>query len=278
MPIEPPGAAVPPRFDPVYVTEDDLEDLATFTGMSRQACLDRVRSYTSAEMVEAWRRADPRTAEQIAEFYRNNDLYIWDLMQWHASEARLPYWAALTDFVRRFPAQAGWRRVLDFGCGVGTDGLFLASRGYDVTLVDVDGPAFRFARHRVQRRGLPASFVESQRVLPETDGIYDAAVCFDVFEHLPDPIGALRALCGALRQGGVLVQTGTFSGSKSHPYHLADNERRFGGMRWACYLAGMGLHGVCFPMLFRKRPWYQQLGGRIRYAVWRVTGLWVTKP
>lgn len=147
MPVTLPASAQP-RFDPIYLSDDDLEDLSTFTGMSREACRERLRTYSMAEMADAWRRADPKTPEEILEFYRTTDLYIWELMQWHASPSRYGHWRALSDLTRCWPPGAGYRCVLDFGCGVGTDGLYLASAGYDVTLVDVPGPTFEFARHR----------------------------------------------------------------------------------------------------------------------------------
>ncbi len=118
--------------DPVLVTEEDLEDLSTFTGLSRAACLNRLRGYSTSELAEAWRRASPKTSEEILAFYQSTDLYIWALMQWHASPTRRPYREALEYLVQHYPAAAGWRRVYDFGCGVGTDALYLSAHGYDV--------------------------------------------------------------------------------------------------------------------------------------------------
>src|SRR5712691_634815 len=97
------------RFDPVYASDEDLADLATFTGLSREACLKRLRDYSSAEMVEAWRRANPRTAEDILRFYQSTDLYVWELMQWQASPSRSPYWETLRLLADRFSPTLGFR-------------------------------------------------------------------------------------------------------------------------------------------------------------------------
>ena len=70
-------------------------------------------------------------------FYASTELYVWELMQWHESGPI----ALLGDFdlVRRAIPANRVASLFDFGrCGVGTDGLFLAGRGYDVTLADVD--------------------------------------------------------------------------------------------------------------------------------------------
>ena len=91
MTVRPAAVDAEDRFDPIYVTSDDLDDLATFTGLSREACLKRLQGYSSAEMVGAWRRADPRTIGDILRFYQSTDLYVWELMQWHTSPSRRPY-------------------------------------------------------------------------------------------------------------------------------------------------------------------------------------------
>ncbi|MFA5786451.1 MAG: class I SAM-dependent methyltransferase [Actinomycetota bacterium] len=274
MPIKPPSPEQLCRVDPVYLTEDDLEELSTFTGMTKEVCRERVRSYSTEDMASAWRRVCPKTPKEILEFYQSEELYVWELAQWHASSARNPYWNALEQFCTRHPPGAGFRRVYDFGCGIGTDALFLATRGYDVTIVDVDGPASRFARHRFARHRLPARFVESRSVLPEPDGLYDAVVCFDVFEHLPDPLEAARRLVAALRPGGILVQQSTFGDDGLYPCHLPEGVRRFGGTRWHMYLAGLGLRAET-SCLYRKVTGWERLAQRVRFKVAKRTGMWV---
>jgi SAM-dependent methyltransferase len=261
--------------DPEFVTDEDLDDLSSFTGMDREACLERLRAYRFDELAEAFRHADPKTAEERIEFYGSTDLEIWELMQWHASRSRQPYREALEAFARDHSAE-GWPRVLDFGSGVGTDALFLAERGYEVTLVDVEGPAFRFARHRFDRRGIAARFLESRSPLPRPDGIYDAVVCFDVFSHLPDPLGAARRLISALREGGIMLQRGAFGAEDVHPDKVEEHVRRFAGMKWHIHLAGLGLRTLD-EFTYQKVTGAARAGQRLRYALWKATGLWLIK-
>ena len=275
MPLTPPALAAPPRFDPIFVTDDDLEDLATFFGMTRAECRNRLQKYSLREMAEAWRQANPQTSDEILDFYRKTELYIWELMQWHASTARIPYWRALASVTDHDPVAAGYRSVYDFGCGVGTDALFLATRGCNVTLVDVDGPAFNFAQHRFHRRGLPARFVTSSSPLPQPDRTYDIIVCFDVLEHLTDPLAAVRKLVGALRPAGALVQCATFLDDGDLPCHLPTGIARFRGPRWHIHLAGLGLRTDA-TFVYRKGGGLVGAVQKLRYLVWRGTGLWVS--
>lgn len=277
MPVAPPDFGACPGFEPRFVTDDDLEDLASFTGLTPSACLERLRSYSPFELAAEWRRWDPKTPGEIVQFYENTDLYIWDLMQWHASSARRSYWDALVAFAGRYPPEDGFTRVYDFCCGVGTDALFLASRGYQVTAVDVAGPAFRFAAHRFHRRGMKAHFVSSNSSVPTPESVYDAVVCFDVFEHLPAPLDAASALVRALRPGGVILQTGSFDDAGAHPCHLSSGIHRFRGIKWHIELCGLGLLYES-PLLYRKIQGWVRLLLRFRYLIWRGTGLWLVHP
>ena len=275
MPVTPPRT-IGERFDPKYLTDDDLDDLVSFTGLNRDACLERVQRYSPAELAKAWREAEPRSPEEILAFYRSTDLYVWEQMQWHSSPDRDTYWHILQQLVSRFPPDAGYRRVFEFGAGIGTDALYLASEGYELTLVDVEGPAFRFAKHRFDRRGIAARFVNSNSPLPAPDAMYDVAVSFDVFEHLPDPLEAARRLQGCLRPNGVLVQTGSFMDEGNHPCHLEDGVHQFEGRKWGIHLAGLGLRGVGPNLLINVRG-PVRTAQRLRFWIWRATGLWVTR-
>jgi SAM-dependent methyltransferase len=57
--------------------------------------------------------------------------------------------------------------------------------------------------------------------IPEPDGSFDAAMCVEVLEHLPDPLAALRELGRLVRDEGYLVITAPFC-SLTHmsPYHF----------------------------------------------------------
>jgi 2-polyprenyl-3-methyl-5-hydroxy-6-metoxy-1,4-benzoquinol methylase len=46
--------------------------------------------------------------------------------------------------------------------------------------------------------------------IPEPDGSFDAVMCIEVFEHLSDPIQAIRELTRLLKPGGHLILTAPF--------------------------------------------------------------------
>jgi ubiquinone/menaquinone biosynthesis C-methylase UbiE len=64
--------------------------------------------------------------------------------------------------------------------------------------------------------------------IPEPDASFDAVLCVEVFEHIPDPIAALREFARLVRPGGRLILTAPFC-SFTHfaPYHFATGLSRY---------------------------------------------------
>ncbi|HWF65771.1 MAG TPA: methyltransferase domain-containing protein [Acidobacteriaceae bacterium] len=64
--------------------------------------------------------------------------------------------------------------------------------------------------------------------IPEADGSFDAIMCTEVLEHVPDPASVLRELDRLLRRGGHLVLTAPFC-SLSHftPFHFSTGLSRY---------------------------------------------------
>lgn len=64
--------------------------------------------------------------------------------------------------------------------------------------------------------------------IPRPDKSFDAIMCTEVFEHVPDPVAALKELNRLLKPGGYLLITAPFA-SITHfaPYHFATGFNRF---------------------------------------------------
>ncbi len=74
--------------------------------------------------------------------------------------------------------------------------------------------------------------------IPEPDKSFDAVLCTEVLEHVPDPAQALRELSRLLKPGGVLLLTAPFC-SIAHftPYHFSTGFSRYW---YETHLAGLG--------------------------------------
>ena len=190
---------------------------------------------SKALFAEHWHRKDVDTAseEAIVDFYNSTDLEIFELMKWHASVeageslAPLNYFAAL-----EIAAHNGLMDYLDFGSGVGSAGILLARRGLNVTLADVSDPLLSFVRFRMRLRGLQANYIDLKvEQLPREH--FDILTCFDVIEHVREPLETLRLLRDGLRTGGYLVLNIPYEEDEDHPMHImhdGDLWRRFRGL------------------------------------------------
>ena len=115
-----------------------------------------------------------------------------------------PHIPTFADFAR-------WRgkRVLEVGCGIGTDTMNFARAGAAVTAVDLSGASLRIARERAQVLGLSehidfvhANAEELTSALP--DGRYDLVYSFGVVHHTPHPERALAQMRQLAAPGGTL--------------------------------------------------------------------------
>ncbi|HEY1636130.1 MAG TPA: glycosyltransferase [Acidimicrobiales bacterium] len=163
------------RFLAVWEGEEDLADLKAYLG--DEFDLQTLWSHENAVDEEERRAPDEGT------FYRTSDMYLYDLTAFAMTGTKRPYLAALRQCV---PAPA---RVLDYGCGIGSDGLRLTPGGYQMAFADFDNPSTRYLRWRLRRRGIDAPVYDLDREVP---GGFDAVYAFDVIEHTDDPLSFLR--------------------------------------------------------------------------------------
>jgi SAM-dependent methyltransferase len=123
--------------------------------------------------------------------YRTSQMYLYNLTVFAMSRTKEPYVRDLTDLV---PAGA---LVLDYGCGIGSDGLALLEAGYQVGFADFANPSVDYLRWRLRKRGFDAPIYDLDTSPPEPG--WDAAYSFDVIEHVDDPfafLGNLERLAG----------------------------------------------------------------------------------
>jgi SAM-dependent methyltransferase len=151
---------------------------------------------------------EARALGDEARLYRESEAYLYNLTVFAMSGTKLPY---LRELLRVLPPAA---RVLDVGCGIGSDGLMLIEAGYDVAFADFDNPSTRYLRWRLARRGLDAA-VHDLDAGPLPAG-FDAAYAFDVLEHVDDPLALLAAMERSARLVCANLLTGTGEHSMLH--------------------------------------------------------------
>lgn len=98
-------------------------------------------------------------------------------------------------------------RVLDVGCGGGLLSEAMAREGAHVTGIDLAPDLIRIAKlHRLESGAdVDYRLVAAETLASQAPGAYDAIVCMEMLEHVPDPASVLRACATLLKPGGRLI-------------------------------------------------------------------------
>jgi len=94
-------------------------------------------------------------------------------------------------------------KVLEIGCGIGTDGAQFARAGADYTGIDLTEAAIDLARERFALSGLKGDFrVSDAENLNFPDDSFDLVYSHGVLHHTPDIEAAIREIHRVLKPGG----------------------------------------------------------------------------
>ena len=117
---------------------------------------------------------------------------------------------------------AGSCRCIDLGCGLGHYTIYMASRGFDATGVDVSPTAIRMAKENAREAGIECRFVAADLLdrLSDDLGTFDFAYDWELLHHI-DPGHRDRYLQNVVR----LLNPGGYYLSVS----FSDTDPHFGG-------------------------------------------------
>jgi SAM-dependent methyltransferase len=139
------------------------------------------------------------------------------------------------------PAALPPGRALDLGCGTGTDSVYLAQHGWDVTGVDMVPRALARARRRAAAAGVSPRYVEGDATRLQDLGVGDGFTLildFGCFHTLPedrrDPY--VQGVSEAAADGATLLLYGFARPPRLAPMHAEftpeEVQKRFGPRGW----------------------------------------------
>jgi SAM-dependent methyltransferase len=197
-----------------------VQEAADFLGIPIGEAWDRLRG-AGDRFRQEWLATvtNPQDDRALTDFYNRSDTELFELIEWHATDPIHYRTLVVRDRALARPGRAH----LDYGSGIGNDALVFAAAGFQTTLADISECLLAFAAWRCRRRGYAVKTVDLKREAPPAN-TFDVVVCFDVLEHIPEPLRIVRTLRAALRERGVLVFHAPFADDPEHPMHVVHSD------------------------------------------------------
>ena len=146
---------------------------------------------------EQWGQ-DPCGAEYVREHELGTREFFDEVERYRYAEYA-PWMRQVMEFDRFVGA-----RLLEIGCGMGTDLLQFARGGARCVGIDLTPRSVEITRHRFRLYDAAGAFMISDgEHLPFPDESFDAVYSNGVLHHTPDTAGAIREVHRVLRPGGV---------------------------------------------------------------------------
>lgn len=183
--------------------ESAAHELALYFNITPDQARDRCIHWEEDSIAE-WEAAARDTPEGLLDFYRTQKSWIFDTTWYQAQQyyQEMPAESVMiAERLSHLGVQPGHH--LDFGAGPGGTSLFFHHLGWRVSLADISTTLQDFARWRLTRRGIEATYYDpSSQKLP--DNTFDLITACDVMVHVPNPRQTLEQLHNALKVGGYL--------------------------------------------------------------------------
>lgn len=175
---------------------------------------------------------------------------IRNLFRSHENEHNRQLWLAQT--LANVPANS---RILDAGAGELRNASLCKHLQYvSQDICEYDGSGNHEGMQTGSWDTRQIDIVSDITNIPEPDASFDAILCSEVLEHLPDPLAALQEFARLLKPGGILILTAPFA-SLVHfaPYHYSTGFSRY----W--YEYHLPKNGFSIEKLEPNGDWFQYI-------------------
>jgi len=141
----------------------------------------------------------------------NSDYEEWDLVYRKYPLESLPWELGkprriLVDLVEKGLIKEG--KVLDICCGAGTNAVYLAEKGFQVTGIDISSKAIEYARRKAEEKNVNVKFlVENFLNLPFGEGEFDFVFDMGCFHHVKVKERSIfiKGVYRVLKRGGLYL-------------------------------------------------------------------------
>ena len=106
--------------------------------------------------------------------------------------------------IEKLAGSLAGRRIVDVGCGGGILAEAMASRGAQVTGIDLADKPLKVAMLHGMESGTHVEYrlVSAEALAEESPATFDIVTCMEMLEHVPDPASTVAACARLVRPGG----------------------------------------------------------------------------
>lgn len=209
------------------IIETMVDEISQFLNISRDEVCQRIEEEIfnpGINVARAWKRAHPITEEEINNFYKTTDAYIFDLYVEHQRVYRK---IILERIVERLKIN-NTKFVLDYGGGAGFDAIEMRKAGINVVYFELPNLTSRFAEWKFIKSGYADIKVAyDEKMLKKHD--FNAIVCLEVLEHIAKPMEVIKSFSYLLKDEGIILLSEAFElVGDEYPSHLKINQKYAG--------------------------------------------------
>jgi|UPI0004A40ED4 ubiquinone/menaquinone biosynthesis C-methylase UbiE len=164
-----------------------------------------------------------KVQSEFSKIWGNKDTkYLWEQVNiWIDDDNNLD--GVISFLESRFNLAEG--RILDFGCGWGTDLIFCLKKGYNAFGIDVSKDKAKFHALRIQTKNYPKIWLERFIIsegenLPFKSETFDIVYSNQVIEHVKEPQKCISEIFRVLKKGGILyIRAPDYKSSFFEPHY-----------------------------------------------------------
>ena len=129
------------------------------------------------------------------------------------------------DYIDRIAPLSG-KRVIDVGCGGGILAESMASRGANVTGIDMGEAPLSVARLHQLESGVTVDYqrITAEEMAVKNPAQFDIVTCMEMLEHVPDPSSTIAACAQLVKPGGYVFFSTINRNPKSYMFAIVGAE------------------------------------------------------
>ncbi len=253
------GSSKPSLVYPIHLRDEDevvrwIAEITSADELSIRSCLRREFEQPGSNVAEAFSQASLEPfvwSENLVQFYEQTNAFLYELVLWNRNSIKRRMRSYIAKYLTA--QRENGLNVLCIGDGLGFDSFYFAQAGHKVTYYEVPGYTHSFASRLFTLAGADIKITSGHEQIASE--FFDAVVCLDVLEHIPDVPDFLALITGYLRPGGIFIVHAPFYMIHStNPTHLKVNRRHSGSLRLYSQCGLRLTDGKFFwnPLIFEK--------------------------